>query len=243
MSLLEENDTPLTREDAVNQVIASIAYEELALGLLLTAEGEKLQYILGTLSGSTGSSATIEEVLEANRSVREVLDGVLEDQTLLRNKLKDVLDSAVLTGPTGPTGSAQFFGIQAKLLGKEGAGIGNNETIVFDNVSTRIGSAITYNGINGEFTISQSGYYRVDWWATIDGANATTGIVFALIVDGRTHSRAVAPPVTSQVSGSALVVIDATPAILSIRNISGNLITFEAGIDLQANIVIMSIPV
>ena len=38
---------PIEREDAVNQILSSIAMEELGLSHILNAEGEKLQYILG----------------------------------------------------------------------------------------------------------------------------------------------------------------------------------------------------
>ncbi len=45
-------DPPIQREDAVNQILSSIAMEELGLSHILNAEGEKLQYILGTQRSS-----------------------------------------------------------------------------------------------------------------------------------------------------------------------------------------------
>jgi len=95
---------PLSREDAINQIISSIAMEELGLSHIINAEGEKLQYVLGTIPGVTGPSATIEDVLKVNESVRAVLQNATESQTLLRSKLQQALTSGVLTGPTGPTG-------------------------------------------------------------------------------------------------------------------------------------------
>ena len=47
-------DPPIQREDAVNQILSSIAMEELGLSHILNAEGEKLQYILGTIPGLSG---------------------------------------------------------------------------------------------------------------------------------------------------------------------------------------------
>ena len=44
----------MTREEALTMIIASIAMEELALSHILNAEGEKLQYVLGT-PGRAGS--------------------------------------------------------------------------------------------------------------------------------------------------------------------------------------------
>ena len=42
----------------VNQILSSIAMEELGMSHILNAEGEKLQYILGTLPGLSGPAAT-----------------------------------------------------------------------------------------------------------------------------------------------------------------------------------------
>lgn len=43
----------LDREEAINLILASIAMEDMALSHILNAEGEKLQYVLGTLHNST----------------------------------------------------------------------------------------------------------------------------------------------------------------------------------------------
>lgn len=94
----------LTRQDGVNQVIASIASEELALSHILNAEGEKIQYAVGSLPGLTGP-ASIAEVLEVNQRVDNLLCTVLENQILLNGKLADALNAPVFFGPTGPVGS------------------------------------------------------------------------------------------------------------------------------------------
>jgi len=111
MSLPEfATGTTLSREDAINQIISSIAMEELGISHIINAEGEKLQFVLGTIPGLTGPAATIEDVLKVNESVRAVLQSAAESQSLLRNKLQNALASAVLTGPTGPIGSTGATG-------------------------------------------------------------------------------------------------------------------------------------
>ncbi len=73
----------LTREEALTMIIASIAMEELALSHILNAEGEKLQYILGTLPGAKPCAGP-QEVLAVNRSVTALLEAVTQNQLLLK---------------------------------------------------------------------------------------------------------------------------------------------------------------
>lgn len=105
-------DPPIDREDAVNQILSSIAMEELGLSHILNAEGEKLQYILGTLPGLSGPPATVSDVLAANESVRGLLETTVQNQLFLRAKMQGALEASPMqgatgaTGPTGPTGPA-----------------------------------------------------------------------------------------------------------------------------------------
>ena len=106
-------DPPIQREDAVNQILSSIAMEELGLSHILNAEGEKMQYILGTLPGLSGPAATVKDVLNANESVRSLLETAVQNQLFLKAKMQGALDAsdpvqgpAGPTGPTGPTGPA-----------------------------------------------------------------------------------------------------------------------------------------
>lgn len=70
------NITPVitvSRDDAINLLLSSIAMEELGLSHIINAEGEKLQYVLGTLPGLTGPGATLSDLLLMNESVRSTL--------------------------------------------------------------------------------------------------------------------------------------------------------------------------
>lgn len=105
-------DPPLTREEVLNQLLVSIAMEELALSHIINAEGEKIQFVLGTLPGLVGGPPTLDEVEEINDSVREVLGSANVQQMLLINKFENVVRAPALlgaTGPTGPTGSTGSF--------------------------------------------------------------------------------------------------------------------------------------
>ncbi|MEY8387422.1 hypothetical protein AALC17_09030 [Oscillospiraceae bacterium 38-13] len=99
-------DPPIQRENAVNQILSSIAMEELGLSHILNAEGEKLQYILGTLPGLSGPAATVEDVLSANESVRNLLKTAVQNQLFLKSKMQGALEASPMQGPTGPTGPA-----------------------------------------------------------------------------------------------------------------------------------------
>lgn len=103
------SNTDITREEAVNQLISSIALEELGLSHVINTQGEKLQYMLGTLPGLTGPAATVEDLLNANESIQNLLQSASYNQLLLRSKMQQALASSEMvgaTGPTGPTGPA-----------------------------------------------------------------------------------------------------------------------------------------
>ena len=83
----------MTKDEALTMIIASIAMEELALSHILNAEGEKLQYILGTLPGGPKICVNSQEVLAVNKSVKDLLDTVMQNQMLLRGKLEMALEA------------------------------------------------------------------------------------------------------------------------------------------------------
>lgn len=75
----------------MNIIIASIAMEELAIAHILNAEGEKLQYVLGTLDGAKPEDITICDIMEVNKSMQKTLRDVTKAEMLLQFKLEDVL--------------------------------------------------------------------------------------------------------------------------------------------------------
>ena len=89
----------MTKDEALTMIIASIAMEELALSHIVNAEGEKLQYILGTLPGGCKPCADTPEILAVNKSIKELLNTVMQNQLLLKGKLETALEAI---GPVAP---------------------------------------------------------------------------------------------------------------------------------------------
>ncbi|MFB5269066.1 hypothetical protein ACE41H_20080 [Paenibacillus enshidis] len=89
------NITPtitVTREDAITLLIVSIAMEELGLSHILNAEGEKLQYVLGTLSGTIPPpNVTLDVLLAINDSIRKTIKETTKKDWILSNKLQKAL--------------------------------------------------------------------------------------------------------------------------------------------------------
>lgn len=66
-------DITISRDDVINLLLASIALEELGLAHIINAEGEKIQYAIGTLPGLP-TPATMEDILNVNNSVQDMLE-------------------------------------------------------------------------------------------------------------------------------------------------------------------------
>ena len=115
------NPSDLTRDDAINLILTSIAMEEVGLSHVINAEGEKLQYVLGTLSGISGPGATIQDVLDVNTSVTSLLEQAAANQQALSDKMQAALSAPTMIGPTGATGPVGPSGGPTGPTGPDGA--------------------------------------------------------------------------------------------------------------------------
>ncbi|MCY8818503.1 collagen-like protein [Bacillus atrophaeus] len=137
------NITPvvtLSRDDTINLLLSSIAMEELGMAHILNAEGEKIQYALGTLPGLTGPPSTLDDVLNMNASVRDTLDSLMKQELLLGSKLDSIANIPTLAGPTGVTGPTG-------PTGDTGAGL--QGIVPFDPLAApgyTAGQTVTFNG-------------------------------------------------------------------------------------------------
>ena len=91
------NGANMTREEALTMIIACIAMEELALSHILNAGGENLQFILGTLPGTSS-----QDVLAIHKSITALVDAVTQNQILLKKKLDQVLEFCPIPPPSTP---------------------------------------------------------------------------------------------------------------------------------------------
>lgn len=96
---------PISGVDAANMLLASIAFEELALAHLINSEAEKIQFVLGTVDGQKPlcPDPTIEDLLDINQSVEQMLRNVIKTEIMLQFKLEDVLGISTSTTTTTTT--------------------------------------------------------------------------------------------------------------------------------------------
>jgi hypothetical protein len=91
------NITPMISvsvSDTVALLLASIALEELALAHIMNAEAEKIQLVVGTLSGAnalTPSTVTLSNLIDIDTSVQQSLKDVIKKEMLLQFKFENVL--------------------------------------------------------------------------------------------------------------------------------------------------------
>lgn len=140
-----------------------------------------------------------------------------------------------------PEAKENFLEIQKELIDATKSTIPIASPIVFNVILSQTGSAINYSDTTGVVTISQTGYYLVHWWVSIDGTGLTSNVIFSLNKNGGPHSQASSMPMTGQISGSALIPVEFAPTTLSITNISGVEITL-GNVKSQAGMVVFSVP-
>ena len=90
---------PISRDDAINNLIASIALQEAALSHILNANGEKLQVAIKLVTES--DTLSLPDLIAANQSVKELVRTVAEIENILREKLRTVLEFLREDNPDG----------------------------------------------------------------------------------------------------------------------------------------------
>nr|WP_325302465.1 collagen-like protein [uncultured Oscillibacter sp.] len=224
MPTFPKNDPPLTREGSLNEIISSIAAEELSLSHLLNVEGEKLQYVLGTMPG-LDEAASLDEVMQVNKSVKDTLSGIMEQQMALTSKLGAVLKAPTLPGPEGPMGAEGPDGPDgaegpAGPTGPTGApgpnptaiaayaantrgnsiGLGDDDFIGFSDVSVVcpelfLGDSSSMLGGKSVFCPQKAGTYQISYRVTLSVPSVQPVGTRLLISSADDYEGAIAPTV------------------------------------------------
>ncbi len=85
MPKISTNCHPISRDQAINDFIESIALEETALSHILNAEGEKLQKAIEI-------SSCVDELLSVNCSVESMVKSITELIMVLKGKMDSLQD-------------------------------------------------------------------------------------------------------------------------------------------------------
>ena len=92
MPIIEKAECPISKEQALTDLIESIALEQAALSHIINAEGEKIQKVLKVFTCN-------EEIFKVNESVKEVLNTVTHLENLLVTKLELISCKICKDGP------------------------------------------------------------------------------------------------------------------------------------------------
>jgi deoxyxylulose-5-phosphate synthase len=84
----------ICREDVINLLLASVAFEELGLAHLINAEAEKVQAVLGTLENGDNVKGcpSLHDLLKINKSVQQTMKDIIKKEILLQFKLENVME-------------------------------------------------------------------------------------------------------------------------------------------------------
>lgn len=185
------NITPtitLSKDDVITLLLSSIAMEELGLSHIINAEGEKLQFILGTLDPTVPVPlATISDIINMNTSVQSTIRAIIQKEILLQSKLENVLSVPSLIGPTGATGPVGPTGGPVGPTGNTGA-VGAAGALGSTGATGSIGTT----GVTGATGVTGPTGSTGAIGAT--GATGPTGSAGATGVTGPTGSTGVTGP-------------------------------------------------
>ncbi|MEC1336895.1 collagen-like protein [Bacillus velezensis] len=225
------NITPvvtLSRDDTINLLLSSIAMEELGMAHILNAEGEKIQYALGTIPGLTGPPSSLADILNLNESVRDTLDSLMKQELLLGSKLDSISNIPTLAGPPGATGPTGAIG-PAGATGPTGptgptgvTGAGLQGIVAFNPLiapTYTTGQVVLYNGSSYVANVnSPAGTPGASADYTLLAAAGSTGATGGIGPTGITGTSLTATSGYASNTGGGVVAVIAGGTTISLPN-------------------------
>lgn len=219
----------VTRDDAINLLLLSIAMEELGWAHIVNAEGEKIQYALGTLPGLE-DDVTLDDVLKVNDSVLETLAAIMRKEFVLDNKLKQVVSLIPkgVNGTEGPPGPEGPAGPPGPIVGEVGFSARRNASNVsssqqLDNwtTTTPFYGGSGFNPTTGIYTVAEDGRYNIN---AIINYNTTAAISVGLgpSVNPSFVVRRIVPTATDLLTGLFPMINTNIALVLNLRAILGS---------------------
>ncbi|MBQ7712319.1 MAG: hypothetical protein IJT69_00735 [Clostridia bacterium] len=145
--------------------------------------------------------------------------------------------------PTPTPPAPQLRGFEATFTAGAGATVADGFPIPFNNLVSN--NVLGASFVTGAVILNRPGTYLVNWWVAMgeqgdvatQGAGGPSQIGFSTTLNGAVVSTSYAPCGTGQISGSALVTAQSTPATLQIVNGSGENVVL-ASTTTQAGVVV-----
>jgi hypothetical protein len=192
---------PIDRDNAINNIIASIALQEAGLSHVLNAEGEKIEKITAI------TCITPEQLLAANTSVGTLMDSAWQFEQKLADKLgiayTGLIGAAGATGGAGETGASAYdIWIGAGFTGSEtdflASLVGPTGTVMGPTGATGETGPTGIPGPTGAIGGSPTGASAYEIWLSMGNAGDTgdflTGLIGPTGPDGVTGPTGDTPP-------------------------------------------------
>jgi len=172
MPNIPDEKQDIDKKHSIDLLLASIGAEELGLADIISAEAEKIQFILGTLENNDyrqNNPPTLPELIQADKSVEQMMKKVIEKEILLDFKLEDAIKLTELTSATEDEKNDNDD--KEKECGAEIHDV-SYSVIYTGNGGNRVGSTTV------SFTLTLSDGTGVPKSETLDDINETTSKEF-----------------------------------------------------------------
>ena len=208
----------------------------MGLSHIINAEGEKIQYLLGTLDGiEPPADVTVEQILQANDSVRDLLRQAAVNQQALSDKMKAALDTSSPDISELQEEVEQLQQdveeIQQTISNLTGAAYASFYTDIAAETPVSVGEALPISNISvatdgitladDTITINQTGTYLITFFTSLF---ASIGEATAdLVINGQSGVNVYQAVNTNPIEGAQIIEVTSVPTTIQIVSVnSGN---------------------